>query len=98
MVSGEVFRDFMAFMEPEYHLPSTTHFMHLIERRYEAIKEKMLGILQDRADSVVITADIWTSIATDGYLTVIVHYLKGRMGNEKHCFWHITSVGKPHCR
>ena len=57
--SGEGFRDLMAFMEPEYRLPSTTHFTHLIEQRYEVVKEKMRGILQNCADSVAITADIW---------------------------------------
>ena len=75
MVSGQGFRDLMAFMEPEYCLPSATHFTHLIERRYEVVKEEMRGILQDCADSVAITADIWTSIATDSYLTVTIHYL-----------------------
>ena len=74
----------MAFMEPEYRLPSATHFTHLIERRYEAVKEKMRGILQDCADSVAITADIWTSIATDNYLTVTIHYL-----NEE---WEMKSI------
>ena len=82
MVSGEGFRDLMAFMEPEYHLPSATHFTHLIERRYEVVKEKMRGIFC--ADSVAITADIWTSIATDSYLTVIIYYL-----NEK---WEMKSI------
>ena len=73
MVSGEGFRDLMAFMEPEYRLPSATHFTHLIEQRYQVVKEKMRGIFC--ADSVAITADIWTSITTDSYLTVTIHYL-----------------------
>ena len=74
----------MAFMEPEYRLPSATHFTYLIKRRYEVVKEKMRGILQDCANSVAITADIWTSITTDSYLTVTIHYL-----NEE---WEMKSV------
>ena len=74
----------MAFMEPEYRLPSATQFTHLIELRYEAIKEKIREILQDRANSVAITADIWTSIATDSYLIVTIHYL-----NEE---WEMKSI------
>ena len=99
MVSGEGFPDLMAFMEPEYRLPSATYFTHLFERRFEAVKEKMRGILEDCADSVAITAYIWTSIATDSYLTITIHYL-----NEE---WEMKSIVsgtlpllalKPHCR
>ena len=75
MVAGEGFQDLIAFLEPEHHLPSATHFTHLIQRRYEAVKEKMRGILQDCASFVAITADIWTSVATDSNLTVTAHYL-----------------------
>ena len=35
----------------------------------------MHEILQHRADFVAITADIWTSVATDSNLTVTAHYL-----------------------
>lgn len=35
----------------------------------------MCEILHHHADFVVITADMWTSIATDSYLTVTAHYL-----------------------
>ena len=31
IVSGQGFQDLMAFLEPGYHLPSNTHFTHLIE-------------------------------------------------------------------
>lgn len=75
MVTGKGFRELITYLEPEYRLPSATHFIHLIEQRYEAVKEKMRGILQCRADFVAITADIWTSVATDSYLTVTAHYL-----------------------
>ena len=84
MVTGEGFRELIAYIEPEYRLPSATHFTHLTEQRYEAVKQKMREILQGCADSVAITADVWMSTATDSYLTVTAHYL-----NEQ---WEIKSI------
>ena len=84
MVTGEGFQEFITYIEPEYCIPSATHFTHLIEQRYEAVKQKMREILQGCAVSVAITADVWTSTATDSYLTVTAHYL-----NEQ---WEIKSI------
>lgn len=65
----------MAFLEPGYHVPSNTHFTHLIERKYTSVKQRMHNLLQEQAEYMAITADLWTSIATESYLTVTFHYL-----------------------
>ena len=75
MVNGEGFQRLIAYLEPGYHLPSDTHFTHLIERQYSAMKTKVCELLQHKVSYVAVTADVWTSIATDSYLTVTVHYL-----------------------
>ena len=74
----------MAFLEPGYRLPSSTHFTHLIERKYISVKQRIRNLLQEQAEFTVITTDLWTSIATESYLTVTFHYL-----NEE---WKMKSV------
>ena len=66
----------MAFLEPGYRLPSNTHFMHLIERKYTSVKQRIRNLLQEQAEFTAITADLWTSMATESYLTVTFHYLE----------------------
>ena len=75
LVTREVFKELMAYLEPSYRLPSATHFTHLIERKYDSVKEKVCLVLQQQATYIAITADLWISIATESYLTVTFHYL-----------------------
>lgn len=44
----------------------------MVERRYVEEKEKAKAALQN-VDSVILTADIWTSINMDAYLAVTCH-------------------------
>ena len=41
MVTGEGFQEFIVYIQLEYCLPLATHFTHLIEQRYKAVKQKM---------------------------------------------------------
>ena len=41
LVNGKGFQELIAYLEPGYRLPSDTHFTHLIERKYAAVKEKV---------------------------------------------------------
>ena len=75
VVNGEGFQRLMAYLESGYHLPSDTHFTHLIERQYTAMKAKVYELLEHKVGYVAATANMWTSIATDSYLAVTVHYL-----------------------
>lgn len=74
IVNGDGFKALMAYLEPGYRLPSDRYFMGLIERKYVEVKEGVTRRLQQET-FVSLTGDIWTSIAIDAYLTLIVHFL-----------------------
>lgn len=48
--------------------------MKLIEQKYEEVKEKVQEALKETS-IVALTADVWTSIATESYLGVTCHFL-----------------------
>jgi len=75
LVNGKGFQELIAYLEPGYRLPSDTHFTHLIERKHEVVKEKVCQVFQHKVNYVALTGDVWTSIATNSYLTVTAHYL-----------------------
>ena len=75
--------DLIAYLEPGYRIPSDTHVTHLIERLYVSVKTEVVKLLSN-IEFLSITGDIWTSIATDSYLTVTVHYI-----NEN---WEMLSI------
>ncbi|XP_059208582.1 E3 SUMO-protein ligase ZBED1-like [Centropristis striata] len=83
MVEDKGFRNMISMFNPKYNLPSRTHFTNLMEKKYEKIKEK-LKISVKEAESVALTADIWTSVATEAYLGVTCHFL----GND----WEMKSL------
>ena len=41
MVTVKGFQKFIVYIQLEYCLPSVKNFTHLIEQRYEAVKQKM---------------------------------------------------------
>ena len=84
IVSGHGFQEFISFLEREYHLLSHTLFTHLIKRKYTSVKQRIRDLLHEWAEFTVITADLWTSVATESYLTATYHFL-----NEQ---WNIKSV------
>ena len=75
IVSGNGFQELLSFLELGYRLPSYMHFTHLIERKYTSIKQRIRELLQEQAEFTAITADLWTSVATESYLTVTYHFL-----------------------
>ena len=75
VVNGKGFQEFMAYLEPGYKLPSGTHFTNLIEKIYASVKMKVIDILSKDVEFLSITADIWTSIAIESYLSVTLHYI-----------------------
>ena len=72
IVSGQGFQKLISFLEPGYRLPSHMHFTNLIERKYASVEQKLRGVLQEQAKFAAITADLWTSIATESFLTVLI--------------------------
>ena len=74
LVEGDGFKQLMVYVEPGYKVLSRTHITKICRKKYDAIKEKLLASLR-MASSVTLTTDIWTSRATQAYLTLTSHFL-----------------------
>ncbi|XP_060759497.1 E3 SUMO-protein ligase ZBED1-like [Neoarius graeffei] len=78
MVDDEGFREMIKQFNPEYHdnyLPGRSHFTTLMEKKYDATFEKVKETLRGVKSSLTLTADVWTSRATESYLGVSCHFL-----------------------
>ncbi|KAI4801496.1 hypothetical protein KUCAC02_019391 [Chaenocephalus aceratus] len=75
MVDGEGFREMISQFNPEYILPSRTHFTHLMEKKYEATLLKVKETIKEVKSALTLTADVWTSRATEAYLGVSCHFI-----------------------
>ncbi|KAK1889018.1 Zinc finger BED domain containing protein 1 [Dissostichus eleginoides] len=75
MVDGEGFREMIRQFNPEYILPSRTHFTHLMEKKYEATLLKVKETIKEVKSALTLTADVWTSRATEAYLGVSCHFI-----------------------
>uniref|UniRef100_A0A087X520 BED-type domain-containing protein n=1 Tax=Poecilia formosa TaxID=48698 RepID=A0A087X520_POEFO len=74
VVEDEGFQKMISTFNPNYTPPSRTYFVKMMEKKYEEIKDKLKNILKE-TDSIALTADIWTSVATKAYLGVTCHFL-----------------------
>ncbi|KAF3846149.1 hypothetical protein F7725_003227, partial [Dissostichus mawsoni] len=54
---------------------SRTHFTHLMEKKYEAILLKVKETIKEVKSALTLTADVWTSRATEAYLGVSCHFI-----------------------
>lgn len=101
-VEGAGFLKFMSVIEPRYEVPSRKHLSAVVTSMYTEAKVKVTEEL-DAATAVAITADFWTSVATDSYLGVTAHFispswqlesrvLQTREMTEQHTGWYFTSI------
>jgi hypothetical protein len=74
LVEDEAFRELLAYLEPGYALPGRKHFTGAVEAKYAIVREKLSSMLGE-VEYISATADTWTSIATESFLTVTVHYV-----------------------
>lgn len=74
LVEDEAFRELLAYLEPGYTLPGRKHFTGALQTKYNEVCMKLSSLLSE-IDYISITTDTWTSIATESYLTVTVHYV-----------------------
>ncbi|KAM8766859.1 E3 SUMO-protein ligase ZBED1-like [Acanthopagrus schlegelii] len=74
IVEDDGFKAMVSTFHPKYELPSRTFFTKQMEKKYEVIKTKMKQALQE-TNSIALTTDIWTSIATEAYMGVTCHYI-----------------------
>ena len=73
MVKGNGFRQLINFLEPGYQIPSHTHVTTVCSCMHQVGRERVAAKLCDRY--VVLTSDIWTSVLTQSYITITVHFI-----------------------
>lgn len=82
IVRDKGLNELLAFLEPNYRPPSTTHVSARIRKDFEdgkaAVKKQLHG-----NTSIALTTDIWTSRATQSFATTTAHFL------DQH--WNLTS-------
>ena len=73
-VEGEGFSQLMANVEPGYKVPSAMHISSLVRKRHEAAISKLQDVLAV-SSSISLTTDLWTSVASEAYITVSGHFI-----------------------
>lgn len=72
LVEGKGFCSLIHFFDT---IPSRKHFTAMIVHQHVLGMEKLKQKLEQEAVGVSLTTDIWTSMATEAYMTVTVHYV-----------------------
>ena len=73
IVDGPGFKNLVHFLEPGYKVPSRTHVMSTLRKKYDALKKEL--VVHISSHYLAITTDIWTSRATEAYITITAHYI-----------------------
>ena len=73
VVDGVGFIKLLNVLEPGYVVPSQPHIMSILRQQYLSLLKKVRHSLEMR--HVAITTDIWTSSATEAYITVTMHFI-----------------------
>lgn len=74
-VGSAGFRKLCAALDPKFDLPGKTTFSNtVIPKMYKETKGKVQELI-DKCSAIAITADGWTSVATESYITMTGHFL-----------------------
>jgi len=73
-VEGVGFKRLINYLEPDYKVPSATHMAKCLTDMYETAKSRLTEVLKD-SQHIALSTDIWTSIATQAYITVTAHFI-----------------------
>lgn len=74
VVEGAGFQRMMAALEPGYKCPSRKHISTIIQRKHDLCIER-LKVHLESSTACSLTTDIWSSCATEAFVTLTVHYL-----------------------
>ncbi|XP_022165682.1 zinc finger BED domain-containing protein 1-like [Myzus persicae] len=83
IVENAGFRSMIELLDSRYEIPSRRALGRTIIPNIFSSVQNKVQVLLDKAVDVAITTDVWTSLNTDSYLTLTVHFLK-IMTNELH--------------
>ena len=78
MVDDEGFKEIIKQFNLDYHdnyLPGRSHFTTLMDKKYRATSENVKETLRGVTSVLTLTADMWTSRATEAHLGVSCHFL-----------------------
>ena len=75
IIECEGFKDLLSYLEPGHFLPSWKQFSTDIAHKFNLCKEMLKKHLESEEPSIALTSDIWTSMATEAYMTVTAHYI-----------------------
>jgi len=73
------FHDLIKYLEARYVLPSRKLFTADINLKYAMCKKCLKEKLGEEAVFLSLTTDIWTSIATESYITVTAHFIDNNL-------------------
>jgi len=73
-VEGVGLKRLINYLEPDYKVPSATHMVKCLTDKYETAKSRLTEVFKD-SQHIALSTDIWTSIATQAYITVTVHFI-----------------------
>jgi len=80
------FRNMVETMDPQYDLPSSKYFSKMsIPALYEDTRQKLKLDLQEQAKAFSATADMWTSVTGDPYLSYTIHYINDEWELKTKC-------------
>nr|XP_046242979.1 E3 SUMO-protein ligase ZBED1-like [Scatophagus argus] len=74
MVSGEGFRELLAYTVHNYKMPSAGDITRLIESHFHEKTEELVGQL-GKVEKVALTADFWTALPYQRYMTVFCSFI-----------------------
>ena len=75
VIRGEGFKKLVESLSPGFTIPSRTAITNSMETKFEEKKNSIIELFQ-AIEYFSITADIWTSLAHDSFLTTTVHWIK----------------------
>jgi len=74
LVEGDGFKNFMHEVAPDYKLPGATTVGKYVGVAYQTKKKQLENLLSLQTD-IALTTDMWTSVGTDGYITLTAHFI-----------------------
>ncbi|XP_050386220.1 zinc finger BED domain-containing protein DAYSLEEPER-like [Argentina anserina] len=82
-VEYEGIRDVFQYRSPQLTLPSRNTVKAHVLKTYDSEKVKLKNLLSSAKGRISLTADLWTSVVIDGYLTITAHFVNSEWRLEK---------------
>ena len=73
-VEGVGFKRLVNYFDPNYRVPSAMHMAKCFTEKYETAKSTLTEMHKE-PQHIALTTDIWTSIATQAYITITAHFV-----------------------